>query len=123
VKSSLAKISVWSPREISKDTNSRSHVVRFGDFLMPGDSPRKQENLWRLDPDFHSAKILVLGHHGSHTSTSEILLKSLPQVRMAVSSARWARYHHPSPEVITVLRRQHIALLRTEDWGNLWFQL
>ncbi|MDG0816105.1 ComEC/Rec2 family competence protein [Bdellovibrio svalbardensis] len=118
-------IQQWSPSNIKslKDTNSASHVVEYQQFLMPGDSPRTQEKIWRTNSWIGKARVLVLGHHGSRTSTSTELLDNLPHLQMAVASARWARYHHPHAETESLLKQHHIALLRTEDWGNLWFEL
>lgn len=115
----------WSPPNPNqmKDANSTSHVVGYRKFLMPGDSPQTQERYWKEVSWISQTRVLVLGHHGSRTSTSAGLLERLPQLRMAVASARWARYHHPHAETEALLKRYHIALLRTEDWGNLWFEI
>lgn len=112
---------IWTPRA-AKNSNSQSHVVSFNKILLPGDSPANQENIWGSLPFTQTATLLVLGHHGSATSTSEALLKQLPQLRLAISSARWRRYGHPHPDVQARLRRAQVPLLRTEDWGNLYFQ-
>ena len=111
----------WTPK-ISKDTNSESHVTVFKDFLIPGDSPKTQERLWEHLPWIQQSHILILGHHGSRTSTSPELLNQLPHLSMAVASARWARYKHPHTETVALLRKRHIALLKTEDWGSIWFE-
>jgi competence protein ComEC len=112
----------WSSQQDLKDTNSLSHVSRYHDFLIPGDSPKAQELIWMHQPWISQSKILILGHHGSHTSTSKELLLHLPQLKMAVASARWHRYHHPHAQTEAILRRFHIPLLRTEDWGHIWFE-
>jgi len=109
---------------LSKDSNSMSHVSQWNRFLIPGDSPIHEESRWvpqLRHPE--RVEVLVLGHHGSRTSTSDMLLRHLPRLTMAVASARWVKYHHPHPEVIARLRRHHIALIKTEDWGNVWFDL
>lgn len=118
----LTQTRVWHPSVITKDTNSNSHVIKFENVLMPGDSPRQQEKIWKNTPWIRDSKILVLGHHGSKTSTSTELLASLPNLRMAIASARWARYKHPHPATLTVLRKYHIPILRTEDWGHIWIE-
>ncbi|MBO9665237.1 MAG: hydrolase [Bdellovibrio sp.] len=110
----------WSPQN-AKETNSRSHVVRYEDYLLPGDSPVAEERFWQNIYWITSARVLVLGHHGSRTSTSTELLTRLPKLKMAIASARWARYKHPHAEVMWRLKKAHVPLLRTEDWGNIWF--
>ncbi len=114
----------WSPANAAslKDTNSASHVVNYSNFLMPGDSPKLQEHTWKEINWIAQTRVLVLGHHGSRTSTSPELLDRLPHLQMAIASARWARYRHPHAETESLLKRHHIPLLRTEDWGNIWFE-
>lgn len=114
-------VRLWTPPS-AKDSNSRSHVIRFQNILLPGDSPTSQEKIWILSPLVQDVTVMVLGHHGSATSTSAALLARLPGLRLAVSSARWRRYGHPHPDVQARLRLARVALVRTEDWGNLLFQ-
>ncbi|WII73750.1 hydrolase [Bdellovibrio sp. 22V] len=115
------KLRVWSPLR-SKNSNSQSQVVYTEGLLIPGDSPIAQEHLWKDRPWLSFAKVLILGHHGSNTSTSEPLLQRLPRLRLTISSARWARYKHPHPEVLRRLKSHNLPLLRTEDWGNIWLE-
>ncbi|UYL07618.1 hydrolase [Bdellovibrio sp. SKB1291214] len=104
------------------DSNALSQVLRFGEFLFPGDSPIASEKSWMELPWIAGVRVLILGHHGSRTSTSEELLQRMPRLLMAVSSARYERYKHPHPEVLYRLRQHRIPTLKTEDWGNIWFE-
>lgn len=88
--------------------------------LFPGDSPRRQESNWTKRVPLH-IRLLILGHHGSRTATSETLLKRLAKVKLAIASARKEKYGHPHAEVIKRLKRFHIPMITTEDWGNLIF--
>jgi competence protein ComEC len=109
-------------RHLSSNDMSRVWVSRNEWFVIPGDSTRRAEKLWRHRIPFPGkVRILLLGHHGSRTSTAEKTLLCLPHVEMAVASARQARFGHPHPEIVALLRKHHIALIRTEDWGNLHF--
>lgn len=114
-------VDVWTSH-LSQSSNESSSVFGFQNLLIPGDSPLSQEAHWQSKPWVTRKKVLLLGHHGSNTSTSEDLLTALPQVHMSISSARWARYHHPHSEVEMRLRKAAIALLRTEDWGHIWIE-
>jgi competence protein ComEC len=100
-------------------TNARSWVIAWNGVLLPGDSPRTEEKKWVPALPLTPIRILVLGHHGSRTSTSDMLLRHLPQLQMAVASSRRRRYGHPHREVVEVLRRARVPLLTTEDWGNI----
>jgi competence protein ComEC len=108
--------------EVTKNSNDSSHVLLVKDqFLIPGDSTLKQEKTWAFESFLPHAKWLLLGHHGSRTSTSETLLARSPGLKVAVASARYQKYGHPHAETIARLRRHHVPLLRTEDWGSIWF--
>jgi competence protein ComEC len=112
---------------VFQDTNSESRVYILktsrSDIVFPGDSPAKEEKIWDRRVKLAGVKILVLGHHGSRTATSRDLLHHLPNLRMAVASARKSRYGHPHREVIDRLKSAGIALLRTEEWGTIIFEL
>jgi competence protein ComEC len=112
----------WTP-ELSENTNDNSHIFLTDGVLITGDAPVSSEKKWLHALPLSSVKILLLGHHGSKTSTSPELLDALPHLKQAVSSARWRRYHHPHPEVAARLVKALIPMLRTEDWGNIWFAL
>ncbi len=105
-----------------KRSNDASSVVVSKNFgiLIPGDATASTEKKWarHLSPKIQG---LILGHHGSRTSTSELLLKRLPRLQWAVASARLRRYGHPHIQVVDHLRERKIPLLKTEDWGSLHF--
>lgn len=116
----------WSPDSDSdlargKNSNDKSHIFLTRSILIPGDAPVASEKQWLRTLPLSSVRILVLGHHGSKTSTSGELLAAMPGLRQAVSSARWRRYRHPHPEVVARLSAARVPVLRTEDWGNIWF--
>lgn len=107
------------------DSNALSRVWVIGQrILVSGDSPARLERqwLWRI-PRPERIRISVLGHHGSRTSTSEELLSRLTGLRQAVVSARFAKYGHPHKETVQKTKRHKVPLLKTEDWGNLIYEL
>lgn len=120
--SPASELRIWTSSTQEKDSNARSHVLLHQNILIPGDSPQRQEALWSQLPWVRQSRVLILGHHGSRTSTSERLLASLPNVRLAIGSARWARYKHPHPQVLKRLRQHRLPFLRTEDWGHIWIE-
>lgn len=115
------KISSWTPTANSS-SNAKSQVFFFRKVLIPGDSPSSEERKWLSQSWLNDSKVLILGHHGSATSTSKELLQRLPHLKMSISSARWARYKHPHSKTEVRLGQFHIPLLRTEDWGNIWIE-
>jgi competence protein ComEC len=115
---------IYSPAGHGKNlsSNDLSQVSEsiWAHVLIPGDSTISQERFWR-DLASKNTVGLVLGHHGSRTSTSIGLLKCLPHLKWAVASARQQRYGHPHRQIIHLLQQQKIPLLKTEDWGSLHF--
>lgn len=116
------------PQEISwihkgRDSNSESRIfISRERILFPGDSPIGEEKIWsQMLPS--RIRWLVAGHHGSRTSTSAALLARLPHLHEVLVSARKAKYGHPHREVVERLRAGRRPLLRTEEWGNLLFEL
>ncbi len=107
----------------SKKPNDHSRVFTGKTALFPGDSTSKQERIWSRFILPQRFKYLVLGHHGSKTSTSVKLLKALPQLRLAIASARKKRYGHPHPSVVKNLHARGVAALSTEQWNNIVIEL
>lgn len=104
-----------NPNDLSLVYQSSSYQVLF-----PGDSPIQREKQW-IDEIRKPVRGIVLGHHGSKTSTSKALLDHLPDVKWAVASARKKKYGHPHEKVVLALKKRRIPLLKTEDWGHLHF--
>lgn len=117
------KIATWRPY-FYKNTNESSGVLLEQSVLIPGDSPLNKEKQWiaHFKAQLSEVKILILGHHGSHTSTGEPLLRRLTNLKMAIASARFAKYHHPHSTVLKRLKKYKIPVLKTEDWGHIHWQ-
>ena len=111
-----------SQREPTSNDVSRVFKLCVG-AIIPGDSTLKAERTWSPASGHSHLPLLILGHHGSRTSTSDNLLQNNPSFRMGVASAREKKYGHPHKEVVARLRQHGIALVRTELWGSLHFYL
>lgn len=108
---------IWNGT-LSGNSNASSRVVFWRRVLLPGDSTRDQEKIWSQVLPATEASVIVLGHHGSATSTGKDLLARI-NARVAIASARFRRYGHPHPRVVRDLWEKGIPLLRTEDWGTI----
>jgi competence protein ComEC len=118
-----APFSSWTG-SLHSSTNASSRVVYWQQVLVPGDSPIDQEKLWiHSFKNLERARILILGHHGSQTSTGKDLLKALTSVRLAIASSRHRRYGHPHMKTQNALRARAIPLLTTEEWGTIRVEL
>ncbi len=113
------------PTNLKLTSNDYSRVFEYSNWLLAqGDSPKRQEKIWSENIKSQSRiRVIILGHHGSRTSTSELLLQHLPNLKMAVASGRMARYGHPHGEVLLRLKKRGITCLRTEYWGNIHIEL
>ena len=114
---------LW-PREPGRKGNAASCVLHvggpFGSALLPGDIGIQQE--YRLLGALTPVDLLVLGHHGSQSSTSAALLRQL-QPRFAIASAGYRnRFNHPHPKVLSKLDSAGITVLRTDRDGMIVFR-
>lgn len=85
--------------------------------LIPGDMMGyAEERLSRRGlPDI---EILMVSHHGSHTSTSEALLEAA-RPDMAIISVGYNSYGHPHEDVLARLAAHNIEIHRTDREGNI----
>jgi competence protein ComEC len=109
--------------DASSDANDNSVVFRltFGAFaaLFLGDAPMAvEEKLVARHGDGIGAAVLKVGHHGSRTSTGEVLLRAARPRLALVSAGRRNRYGHPNPGVLRRLERYEVRVLRTDVSGN-----
>ncbi|MFN4238133.1 MAG: DNA internalization-related competence protein ComEC/Rec2 [Vogesella sp.] len=110
------------------EDNALSCVLRVATptraLLLSGDAPQAVEDelVTRYGAQLRS-DVLVLGHHGSRTSSSAIWLASV-QPRYAVASAGFMnRYRHPHAEVVARLAAAGIPLWRSDWHGAVRLQL
>ncbi|MEJ8676575.1 DNA internalization-related competence protein ComEC/Rec2 [Chromobacterium amazonense] len=117
----------WPDMQPTED-NAHSCVLRVAGakhaLLVSGDAPAQvEEALVAHYGERLRSTVLIAGHHGSRTSSSEVWLKAV-RPRLAVVSAGYMnRYRHPHPAVLHRLRQQGIALLRTDLDGALTLEL
>ena len=121
---SLQRVTEVKWKKNGKKSNVLSRVfVISKTVLISGDSPKGQEMKWAKQVQNLPIRLLVLGHHGSRTSTSSFLMSQLPQLQLGISSSRFARYGHPHVQVVRRFKEFKIPLIRTEDWGDIKVEL
>jgi competence protein ComEC len=106
------------------NNESNSYLIE-DTLLITGDAPQKQEAavLRNLGVKKERVQILLLGHHGSRTSTGKPLLQQLSHLRLAIASARKKRYGHPHEEVIRRLHDAAVPWISTEGYGDIFIEL
>lgn len=63
--------------------------------------------------------VLKVGHHGSRTSTSDILLQNVKPALAAISLGKNNRYGHPHQETLEALEHFGVRVLRTDEEGTV----
>ena len=107
--------------------HARMVVGRFdfetGRALFMGDAEEELE--YRLIARGNDLKsdILKVGHHGSKTSTSDILLERVEPQMALISAGRKNRFGHPHEAVMDRLKRRGIAVERTDLKGDITIRL
>lgn len=118
VKNSFVR-TIFTPSQFSEN-QSRIYILN-NQWLITGDTPGRSE--LRILNQLKGLRLthLILGHHGSKTSTTQALLNHLPDLQQAVVSARKKRYGHPHPIIVQRLQKKAVPLVSTELFGNLHF--
>jgi competence protein ComEC len=120
---------VTDPRGM--ETNTASIVARLvygeNEFLLTGDSPKNiEEYLVSLEcercPLTLKADVLKAGHHGSKTSTSDSFVQTVSPDFAVISAGKDNRYGHPHQEVLNILAKNKVKILRTDRDGRIIFE-
>lgn len=112
---------VYAPVEDAGETNERGLAVMAdgGSFqtLVTGDmGAAGEENLLNI-ADFPQTEVLVAGHHGSATSTSQALLDAIQPKIALISVGEGNLYGHPAQETLERLEAAGAEVYRT-DWNG-----
>jgi len=110
-------------KQVIKNTNNTSIIIQliFGEnkFLFTGDVYKSIERkLIKQGIDIES-DVLKVGHHGSKTSTSEEFIEAVDPEIGVISVGRENSYGHPTPEVLEILKKYGINILRTDELGDI----
>ncbi|NFI05414.1 MBL fold metallo-hydrolase [Clostridium botulinum] len=106
-----------------QDLNNYSIVIRlkYGNtsYLFTGDAESLSEGEILAKQLDISADVLKLGHHGSHSSTSQAFLDKVNPQYAIVSCGKGNDYGHPHKETIDKLNAKNIEILRTDVSGTI----
>lgn len=123
-----AKIQILAPNSPAYESeNDYSIVVKitFGgsSVLITGDATQYSENEM-LNNQFNlNSDILVVGHHGSSSSTSSQFLNAVNPQYAVISCERNNSYGHPASDVLERLVSKNITVLRTDFAGTIKFTI
>ncbi|MEG1296667.1 MAG: ComEC/Rec2 family competence protein [Niameybacter sp.] len=104
-------------------TNEASLVLRLTNgedtFLFTGDAEKETE-LEILD-HMTDVDLLKVGHHGSHSSTTDAFLSKLQPEYAVILASNPNKYGHPHIETIEKLEKAQIEVHRSDECGNIVF--
>ncbi|WP_055107509.1 ComEC/Rec2 family competence protein [Paenibacillus ihumii] len=116
------EVTMVGPVKASDDRNNMSAVVKvvYGNtsYLLTGDAERASEkDMLESGADLR-ADVLLIGHHGSKSSTTLSFLKKVaPQY--GVIQVGDNNYGHPTPTVLERLRKQGVEVYRNDLHGTV----
>ena len=114
------------PEKSTQGKNNRSCVLRITNhhhaMLIPGDAEKKIET--KLVDDIGDklvSDILIAGHHGSKTSSSQLWLDYVQPHFFIVSSAFMNQYGFPHPLILSRVLLSH--MINTGNNGRIVFSV
>ena len=103
--------------------NDNSIVVKVSNgsssFLFTGDAEREAENEMIASGEDLASDVLIAGHHGSSSSTSESFFISVMPKYTVISCSSDNSYGHPSKTVINILKKYGTEVYRTDEHGTI----
>ena len=117
---------LWPPPELPlRHSNNRSCVIRVSasnqTILLTGDIGREVE-YWLASNDDIQADLLQVPHHGSHSSSSFMLLRAVNPVQVFVSAGYGNAFGHPARRVVSRYQAAAVPLFNTAATGMLIFR-
>jgi len=105
-------------------TNNKSCVLRVSNMqksvLLTGDIERLAElNMLKTSAPMISSDVLIVPHHGSNTSSSLELLKSVDPQLAVVSAGYKNRFRHPTKKIESRYKERYIEMLNTAYEGAI----
>jgi competence protein ComEC len=120
---SNVKVNMIAPVKTYDDSNDMSAVVHvsFGktSFMLTGDAETKSEkDILASGVDLKS-DVLLVGHHGSNSSTSSEFLKKVNPKNAIIQVGKDNRYGHPTDMILDRLSKQGAKVFRNDINGTI----
>ena len=119
------KIVIYPPVIWANDDNSGICVLASAaeyDILITGDLDQYMEMRLIANWELPQVELLVAGHHGAKSATSQILLDTVCPQSVAVSVGEHNRYGHPAQETLQRISAAGADIYRTDLSGTLVFR-
>lgn len=106
-----------------KDANEQSLVVLYTNgtdkLLLTGDAEQGTET--EILPKMSKVDILKVGHHGSHSSTTDAFLDRVDPEYAIITVGSHNKYGHPHVETVDKLKKANIEVHRTDECRDIIF--
>ena len=113
---------MFAPTGSAEESNTGLCVLAAGekyDILVTGDLSEQAEYRLLSTHDLPHAAVLVAGHHGAATSTSEALLRAIRPEAVLISVGADNRFGHPADETLRRIEKAGAAVFRTDLSGTI----
>ena len=120
-----ANIQIFPPKDAGSGNDSCAAVLfqRLKcDTLITGDMSAAAERQLLSDYDLPDLEVLIVGHHGSRSSTCEELLEATAPDAAIISVGADNSYGHPTAEVLQRLEQAGCAVYRTDLHGTIIYR-
>lgn len=116
-------VAMLAPKGSYEDTNNMSAVVKvtFGQhsFLLTGDAESESEKAMIASGADLRADVLLVGHHGSNSSTTLKFLKTVNPKYAVIQVGKDNTYGHPKSTVLNRLQKQGVKVYRNDLQGTV----
>ena len=113
---------IFAPTGSAEESNTGLCVLAAGekyDILVTGDLSEQAEYRLLSTHALPRAAVLVAGHHGAATSTSEALLRAIRPEAVLISVGADNRFGHPADETLRRIEKAGAAVFRTDLSGTI----
>ena len=118
-----AEVDVLGPGEQASRPNNNSIILRITcgaeSILLMGDAEEEEEDWLIVSGEDLKSEVLVVGHHGAGTSTTQAFLDAVNPSYAIISCAQGNAYGNPEGGVLARLQEAGTYLFRTDLQGEI----
>lgn len=117
------QVEMLAPVKSYKDNNNNSAVVRLthgaNAILLTGDAESESEQDMIASKAELSADLMLVGHHGSNSSTTAAFLNKVKPKAAVIQVGKGNKYGHPKEKVLQRLEKQGVKVYRNDEQGTI----
>lgn len=117
------QVEMLAPVKSYKDNNNNSAVVRLthgaNAILLTGDVESESEQDMIASKAELSADLMLVGHHGSNSSTTAAFLNKVKPKAAVIQVGKGNKYGHPKEKVLQRLEKQGVKVYRNDEQGTI----